>query len=45
MKINKNLTVDNLRATLGMEAQKEVMIRVVNGQTFCSEELRGNAPI
>ena len=30
IEINKNLTIDNLRATIGMELQKEVAIEVAN---------------
>ena len=45
MVINKNLTVDNLRAIIGMEAQKEVTIGVFNSETRRSKELLGNATI
>ena len=45
MVINKNLTVDNLRAIIGMEAQKEVTIGVFNCETRRSKELVGNATI
>ena len=30
IEINKKLTVDNLRATIGMELQREVAIEVAN---------------
>ena len=39
IEINKNLTIDNLRATIGMECQKEVALEVVNGETQSNEEL------
>ena len=39
MVINKNLTVDNLRATLGMEVQREVTIGVINSETRSYKEL------
>ena len=45
MEINKYLTVDNLRATLGVETQKEVTIGLINEVTKIREELQGNAPI
>ena len=39
IEINRNLTIDNLRATIGMECQKEVALEVVKGETQNIEKL------
>ena len=39
IEINKYLTVNNLKATIGMETQKEMILEVANRKTSRHEEL------
>ena len=43
--INGNLSIDNLRATIGMELQREVSLEVENEKILGNKEISGDIPI